>query len=200
MRTPVTIEIAEGTTLDDALILLRQHTGFSFRLDRRALMDSAIPSDVNVELSAKDLPLSDALVWLLEPVSLTWLYRHGTISITTDEVVEEHLITRVYPVADLVLQPRDGLLESDFRPLISVIVDTVAPSSWLMEGGPGDLAALDSAGALVCSQSWQVHQQIENLLGQLRLARDRQDVEWSRVRPPPPPIPKSIGRTPAANR
>jgi hypothetical protein len=194
MRTPVTIEIAEGTPLNEALILLRQHTGISFRLDRQAMGDAAIPTDVQVELSAKELPLGDALVWLLEPVSLTWLYRHGAISITTEDVVEEHLITRVYPVADLVLRPKDGLLESDFRPLISVIVDTVASSSWLEMGGSGEIAALDSAGALVCSQSWHVHQKIESLLDQLRIVRERQDVEWSRVRPPPTPTPKAMGQ------
>ena len=196
MRTSFSAEIPDATPLIDALMTLRQATGFQFRLDQRALSDAAISEDVEVEFRVADLQLSDFLAGLLEPVDLTWVSRHGVILITTVEVAEEHLITRVYPVADLVIQNRGETLEADFTPLMDVITGAVASNSWMEMGGCGEIHGLSSAGALVCSHSWQVHQKVEALLGKLRATRNHQDVDWSRVRPSPACLPKSRSPSP----
>jgi hypothetical protein len=197
MRTSFSAEIPDATPLIDALMTLRQATGFQFRLDQRALSDAAISEDVEVEFRVADLQLSDFLAGLLEPVDLTWVSRHGVILITTVEVAEEHLITRVYPVADLVIQKRGDTLEADFTPLTNLIMGAVESNSWMEVGGTGEIHGLSSAGALVCSQTWQVHQKVEALLGKLRVTRGQQDVDWSLVRPPPACLPKSGGPSPA---
>jgi general secretion pathway protein D len=67
-----------------------------------------------------------------------------------------------------------GGVVADFGPLIDLIQTTIAPESWVDVGGPGAIKEFESNLSLVVSQTQDVHEQIADLLQQLRRLQDLQ--------------------------
>jgi general secretion pathway protein D len=63
---------------------------------------------------------------------------------------------------------------ADFGPLIDLITTTISPQSWDDVGGPGSIEGFDTNLSLVVSQTQEVHEQIADLLEQLRRLQDLQ--------------------------
>ncbi len=63
---------------------------------------------------------------------------------------------------------------ADFGQLIELIENTVQPDSWQMMGGPGQIAPFEGNMSLVISQTQAVHEEIVDLLAQLRRLQDLQ--------------------------
>ncbi len=64
--------------------------------------------------------------------------------------------------------------QADFDSLIELITTTVAPTTWDDVGGPGSIAPFATNLSLVVSQTQEVHEQIADLLEQLRRLQDLQ--------------------------
>lgn len=64
--------------------------------------------------------------------------------------------------------------QADFDSLINLITSTVAPQSWDTVGGPGSIAPFETNLSIVVSQTQAVHEQIVDLLEQLRRLQDLQ--------------------------
>jgi general secretion pathway protein D len=62
----------------------------------------------------------------------------------------------------------------DFDSLIELITTTIAPQSWQEVGGPGAISGYENNLSLVVSQTQEVHEQIADLLEQLRRLQDLQ--------------------------
>ncbi|HZZ30306.1 MAG TPA: hypothetical protein VFE46_20070 [Pirellulales bacterium] len=67
-----------------------------------------------------------------------------------------------------------GGAQADFDTLIDLITSTIAPQSWSEMGGPGTIQGYDTNLSLVVSQTQEVHEQIADLLAQLRKLEDLQ--------------------------
>jgi general secretion pathway protein D len=67
-----------------------------------------------------------------------------------------------------------GGVQADFDTLIELITTTIAPQSWDDVGGPGSISGFDTNLSLVVSQTQEVHEQIADLLEQLRRLQDLQ--------------------------
>ncbi|GIW93931.1 MAG: general secretion pathway protein GspD [Pirellulaceae bacterium] len=67
-----------------------------------------------------------------------------------------------------------GVTEDDFQPLIDLITTTIAPDSWDINGGNGAIQPFVANLSLVVSQTQDVHEQIADLLDQLRRLQDLQ--------------------------
>jgi hypothetical protein len=122
---------------------------------------------------------------ILRPVQLTHIPHEEVLLITSQVEAENRLLTRLYPVQDLVRQipaeeSRSGSVEYDFDPLLDTIGATVAPQTWDTVGGPGSVQGFDASVALVVSQTEEVHQSLEKLLAQIR----RVSRETSKELPP----------------
>jgi bla regulator protein BlaR1 len=117
---------------------------------------------------------------------------------------KSQLVERIYAVADLVIAPPQHPLEigvvsetpsawqelskvrhekelqpkvtADFETLVHLLEATIAPSSWASSGGEGSIATSASNFSLVIRQSADVHDQIADLLEQLRRLQDVQIV------------------------
>ena len=63
---------------------------------------------------------------------------------------------------------------ADFDSLIDLIVTTVQPTTWDDVGGPGSIAPFPTNLSLVISQTQEVHEEIVDLLEQLRRMQDLQ--------------------------
>lgn len=67
-----------------------------------------------------------------------------------------------------------GVTEDDFQPLIDLITSTISPDSWDVNGGNGAIQPFVANLSLVISQTQDVHEQIADLLDQLRRLQDLQ--------------------------
>ncbi|MDX1945195.1 MAG: hypothetical protein SFU86_07300, partial [Pirellulaceae bacterium] len=67
-----------------------------------------------------------------------------------------------------------GGVQADFDTLIELVTTTIAPQSWDEVGGPGSISGFDTNLSLVVSQTQEVHEQIADLLEQLRRLQDLQ--------------------------
>ena len=64
--------------------------------------------------------------------------------------------------------------QADFQSLIELITQTVAPTTWNTVGGPGAVMPFQTNRSLVVSQTQEVHEEIADLLDQLRRLQDLQ--------------------------
>ena len=67
-----------------------------------------------------------------------------------------------------------GGQQADFDSLMELITSTIQPTSWDEVGGPGSIAEFATNLSLVISQTQEVHEQIVDLLEQLRRLQDLQ--------------------------
>ena len=67
-----------------------------------------------------------------------------------------------------------GGSQADFQSLIELITQTVAPTTWNTVGGPGAVMPFQTNLSLVVSQTQEVHEEIADLLDQLRRLQDLQ--------------------------
>lgn len=67
-----------------------------------------------------------------------------------------------------------GGAQADFDSLIELITSTVKPTTWDAVGGPGSIAPFETNLSLVVSQTQEVHEEIDDLLQQLRRLQDLQ--------------------------
>ena len=69
---------------------------------------------------------------------------------------------------------KSGGGQADFASLIELIQNTVAPTTWNTVGGPGAISPFQTNLSLVVSQTQEVHEEIADLLDQLRRLQDLQ--------------------------
>ncbi|MCO6045971.1 hypothetical protein NG895_18890 [Aeoliella sp. ICT_H6.2] len=87
-----------------------------------------------------------------------------------EQVRQQTVSTRIYDVGDLVsLDPDAQVSLADFDSLVDLIVSTVASDSWVENGGPaGEIRPFPKNKSLVVSASGAVHDDLSDLLSQLR--------------------------------
>jgi hypothetical protein len=151
-----------------ALVLqdLAGQSGLPIHLNRHRLEEAGVnPDNLVVSQSLENVSLASLLHLLLDEIELAFYVRDAAVEVTTPEDAEspDNMVTVAYPVHDLVDLPGGR----DFDSLIELIVTTVAPESWSDVGGPA-LVGEEVDGWLLISQTGDVHEQIEQLLTQIR--------------------------------
>src|SRR4029450_186739 len=148
--------------LRDAIESLSRQFQVQMLVSAKHLSDAGINVDAPVTKQLQNLPLESILRLLLEDFDLGFTIRDNVIVITSHEDLEGQLKTRIYPVLDLVAQRGSknppAAAEADYDSLIDAITTTIDPHAWDAVGGPGSVTALDNAGALIISQTRDVHQ------------------------------------------
>jgi len=199
------IHVVEMPLKDVAEELSRQFD-VPIRLVLKKLEEASVSPDSPITQRLENLTLESHLRHILTELELTFTIRDGIIVITTPEDAESRLITRVYPVLDLFALriPQHGsAFQGEYYPdLIDVITATIAPDSWDAVGGPGAVEYLDNAGALIISQTRDVHREVEGLLTSLRRTKSYQGIITRGLSPSVPessPVTYSPRRLPSVS-
>ncbi|MDY0169059.1 MAG: tetratricopeptide repeat protein [Thermoguttaceae bacterium] len=170
LAAPVAMEFIE-TPLQDVVDFLKDATKIEIQIDRKALDDVGLATDMPITLNVRNISLKAALRRMLRDLALTYTIEDEVLLITTPEEAENRLETRMYPVTDLVrVQDSKGEAWPDFDALIELITSTVKPQAWDEVGGPGSIAPMTVRGeeVIVLSQTQDVHDEIEELMARLR--------------------------------
>jgi hypothetical protein len=91
------------TPLKDVVDSLKTRHGIEIQLDLKALSDAGVTPETTITRSLKGISLRSALRLMLAEKELAYIIDHEVLLITTAEVAKTKTVTKVYPVADLVL-------------------------------------------------------------------------------------------------
>ncbi|WP_158222624.1 VWA domain-containing protein, partial [Rhodopirellula sp. MGV] len=91
------------TPLNDAIRQLSDAHDIPIVIDRRALDEIGADEEMPVSIDMKNVSLRSFLRLMLRDLDLTYLIKDEVMQITTVEAAEENLVTKVYPVGDLVV-------------------------------------------------------------------------------------------------
>ncbi len=95
--------------LSEVVDYLKTANNIPIMIDKKALDDVGLGSDTPVTISLPGVTLRSALKLMLKELDLTYVIRDEVLKITTPEEAENELLTKVYPVADLVLPITGGM-------------------------------------------------------------------------------------------
>jgi len=257
LKTPVQLRY-QNTPLSQVAEELSELTGINIYLDPRGFSQEGVGTDTPVTLNlSKEITLQSALNLILTPLHLSYVIKDDVLKITSEQLRDGELVTRAYPVQDLVIPipnfvpsnniglqglindalgvggaaaaaaqpwlgdtapkvmlgsrrsavggPNDQVLaqqisagpaggltppnvplaagpggmgggaNADFDSLIDLIISTVATETWAENGGgEAEIRPFPTNLSLVISQTQAVHEEIADLLEQLRRLQDLQ--------------------------
>lgn len=154
LGSPVEDVSFDETPLRDVVLSLGREFAIPIRIELRALDDAGLDPDEPVSKNISGTTLRSALGTILTDLDLTHAVRHEMLVITTRDDAEENKVVAEYPTP----------LTEDIGTLITLIQQTVAPTTWNTVGGTG-VVQPDSFGTrLVVSQTEEVHDEISSLL------------------------------------
>lgn len=100
-----------NVALKDALEFLRDVTGANIHVNWKAIEAAGVSQDTNVNMRLRDVQFRKALGLLLNEAgagtALTYYFDQNVLEITTRELADKEMFTRVYPVEDLVMDIPD---------------------------------------------------------------------------------------------
>lgn len=160
----------------------------------KKIEDAGVEPNQPVSIKVEKISLRSFLRLLLGDLNLTYYVKDEVLKITTveDAQAPESMVVRLFPVRDLVEWPAKeagGRAEFAADELSNLITSCVEPDSW-----PDNLQVLPSdenTGTLLISQREAVHEQIADLLTQLRKAKSAQGLDRpaeATTKPVPPPV------------
>ncbi|WP_442506972.1 hypothetical protein SH528x_005850 [Novipirellula sp. SH528] len=98
-----TSQIFVETPLEEAIQKIATDHDIPIVIDRRALEEIGLTADSPVTIELKNVSLRSFMRLLLRELDLTYMIKDEVMQITTQEAAEENLVTKVYPVGDLVV-------------------------------------------------------------------------------------------------
>jgi hypothetical protein len=149
----------------------------------KKIEDAGVQPDQPVSRDISDVSAEAFLKLVLGDLNLTTMVTDEVLKITTIEDAQspENMVTRIYPVADLLDYYRlpaaeGGGVCAEFDPLVDLLTSTLEPDSWQDVGGPASVNGHDNSRTLVVSQRRDVHLKIAGTLTTLRRAKRLQAV------------------------
>ena len=100
----------DGVALVDVIEFLRDASGANLNVNWRALEQNGVSKDTPVSIRLRNVSLRRVLSLLLDQAGsglLTFYSEDNVIEVTTREIADSKMITRIYPVADLLMDIPD---------------------------------------------------------------------------------------------
>jgi hypothetical protein len=176
LEKPYSAKFAK-TPLSAALAEITRTTGLPIQIDRQALENASIAPDTPLTCELPTVSLRSALSVIVRQLDLAWTVDNECVLVTNSAVTDNLLITKVYPVSDLIGAVKAGNPPvPNYHAIAQVMTDSIAPTSWGEVGGAGEISPFVPSCCLVVSQTFAAHEEIALLLSALRKARDVQHI------------------------
>ena len=98
-----TTQIFTETPLQEAINQISEAHKIPIVIDNQALEDIGLSADEPVTINLENVSLRSFLRIMLRDLDLTYVIKDEVMQITSQEAAEENLVTKVYPVGDLVV-------------------------------------------------------------------------------------------------
>jgi hypothetical protein len=101
----------DGVSLSDAIDFLRDVSGANITVNWKALEGSGVSKDATLNLKLRSISLRRALDLMLGETGgsgkIGFTYDDNVIEITTQELIDSRMYTKIYPVQDLIMEIPD---------------------------------------------------------------------------------------------
>lgn len=165
-----------ATPLTKLAEIVAIESGVNVLLDERALVDSGIEFDAQVDGVTSNMPLRSALRELLRNLDLAYDVRDEVLFLTTREMANyTTLSTQIYPLDDLYRGSLNDERAWFNDEIVELVLTCVGPHTWDSVGGSGNLYFADTWNMLVVTNTPEVQQDVADLLQKLRAMREKQD-------------------------
>lgn len=155
----------QNVPLNDVAPVLAKELSINVLIDIKALIEEGIQPDDPVTLQLSQITARSALELMLRPLSLSFVSDNEVLLVTTISKENEKLVSRTYPVSDLIGQNKD------YAALMQMLESTTSGPWMNRDGEGGTMTEFATAGSLVVRQTSRVQQQVLNLLRQQREAQ-----------------------------
>jgi hypothetical protein len=170
LNTPTEVTLRDND-LTTAIDFLKEQHGIEIWIDEAQVS----PNDIKVTLETSNASLRSVLNLLLESNGLAYIVEDDSLKVTTRAVADAKLITRIYPVGDLIDNNEDA---QELRELLEcglgLGVDGMHPQAYPMAvlGSPpqrhGPLVISAKSRVVVLRQTHEVHDELLQILRNLR--------------------------------
>lgn len=163
LEKPVQFDFTRDS-LEDVVSEISKSHRLPIVIKRNPLEENSIAVDArDISLKLSEVSLHSALKILQEAKNVEFIIQDGVLTLTSPDDAISKMVTRTYPVRDLV-----GNVDVDYELLVKAITRGVA-GRWTNEGGGFCSAAmLPATGCLVIRHTWQGHDEVLKLLRVLR--------------------------------
>jgi hypothetical protein len=172
---PITIEWAE-VPLRDAVKRLEQLAGIEIVLRTKTLTESGVDVQTPLSLRANQLKLRQVLDLLARDHGVVWAVEQGTLLLTSSQQAATTVITRIYDLSSLPsFRNEAGGGVPDYARFAATLRAMLHPETWDQSGGAGSVVVYEAQGlqALTVRQTWQIHEELDDLIRQLHKARTK---------------------------
>lgn len=190
LKMKVTVDF-QNTPLSKVMARLSQTAGVNIVLNAEGLAKEGVTPNTPVTIQLEQpVSLRSTLQLVLEPLHLDYEFHDEVMEVTDEQTVRDRRFTTItYYVADLVVPIADGVVldgEKGIAPRANAkaravhfdaligLLKALNPSAWEDAGGRGSIAAFETNLSLVVRQNMPEHEQIADLLEQMRRLQDLQ--------------------------
>lgn len=172
----------ENESLERVIKVLADQAHINVVLDRQGLEEEGLQPTQPISISLKNVSLLSTLKLVLSPLNLSLTVEGGVLVVTSEHRSKGELVAKVYAVADLVVPlPGNGVANgaktaTGSQALIDLVTRTIQPSQWDTAGGSCSTQFDDKTLSLVIRASADLHQEVAELLSQIRRLQDTQVV------------------------
>ena len=190
LGTMIEVDLSD-VPLEAAMKSLGEKVNIDIVLDNEGLTAEGVTRDVPVTLQLRQkISLRNALRLILEQHRLKAGIHASVLRVTTRAALDP-VYVQSYRIRDLVGLPtrtpgETEIRELDSDDLLKLITNVIAPNTWTAVGGPGAIQKSPRGDSLIISNSRDVHQQITELLRQLRTRSQAIRAESMNAKPPSP--------------
>ena len=167
----------QNTPFAEVIETLSRKSGIEIVIDKQALDEAGIAMDTPISMKVDRIAFKSALNLTLHQVGAAYTTEGEKLLITTLEHLQGALISRDYPVADLLGKPWGGLASNGLTTeakLIDLITRSIASRSWDDVGGKGTISYCRIRKSIIVNQRQDLHEQIANLFAALRRLHDKE--------------------------
>lgn len=155
LKKPATLEFFE-TRLEDVLVEISERFDIQILMELESLSDYNVDPETLVTFTVKDVRLDNALKLLFDKLHVATAMQNEVLMVMSKDKAYDAVETRIYSVNP---DWRMSSLE-----LATVILESVDPDSWAVNGGQGSISTLPNG--LVIRASMESHGLINQLLAQ----------------------------------
>jgi hypothetical protein len=158
------------TALRDVINYLQEKTGTSIIVDKEALREAQVEYDDPVEFTAQKVTFRTILRKVLADRGLAYILNKGIIEVVTPQKARETLVTRTYPIQELLpLNPRLPLFVQQAQMMeaahgiMQQIQAGTDPSIWKENGGNATISFNPGTMSLIIRAPAEMHYSMSNL-------------------------------------
>jgi len=150
--------------------------GLNIFIDKASMQEVDVDYSTKINFKAKKVTVRTVLKKILGDLGLVYVIKDAGVHVVTPDKAKDFLVTRAYPVGDLVMPFRTqqfnqfgqaAIAYQQAQQLMAMIVSTVEPGSWqgVGERGYGTISYNEATKTIIIRHSAEMHYMLGGGLG-----------------------------------